>query len=128
MPIEITMPKLSDTMEEGTILRWYKRVGERVEPGDVLAEVETDKADMELESDKTGIIAEIRVPEGKPAPVGAVIVLLTEATEAAPAPRAEPAAKIGPAASVAETAPAPRAAPIAEAPPPRPAKDRTASG
>jgi pyruvate dehydrogenase E2 component (dihydrolipoamide acetyltransferase) len=84
MPIQITMPKLSDTMEEGTILRWYKREGDRVEPGDVLAEVETDKAAMELEADKSGVVREIRVKEGEAAAVGAVLAILAEGEPAQP--------------------------------------------
>ena len=50
MPIEITMPRLSDTMEEGTLLHWYKKVGDVISSGDVLADIETDKATMELQS------------------------------------------------------------------------------
>ncbi len=90
MPTEITMPKLSDTMEEGTILRWYKHPGDRVESGEVLAEVETDKADMELEASASGIMAEIRVSEGASAAVGAVIAVLDGAEQAAEASGAQP--------------------------------------
>src|SRR6266851_794152 len=99
MPTEITMPKLSDTMEEGTILRWLKRIGERVEKGEVLAEVETDKADMELEADKAGTLTEIRVNEGQSAAVGAVLALLADSAAAKPQePRAQAAtAEIRPA-------------------------------
>ncbi len=89
MPIEVTMPKLSDTMEEGKVLRWLKHVGDRVAPGDVLAEVETDKADMELEAYDEGVLAELRVEEGATVPVGAVIAVLAapgETVAAAPAP------------------------------------------
>jgi pyruvate dehydrogenase E2 component (dihydrolipoamide acetyltransferase) len=103
MPIEITMPKLSDTMEEGTILRWYKREGERVEKGEVFAEVETDKADMELEADEGGIVREIRVKEGDAAAVGTVIAVLAEAGEDARAGVPEAAAGLpGAAASAAQ--------------------------
>jgi len=87
MPIEITMPKLSDTMEEGTILRWLKRVGESVAKGEVLAEVETDKADMELEAEQSGTLSEIRVKEGAAASVGAVIAVLNDARTATAAPQ-----------------------------------------
>jgi pyruvate dehydrogenase E2 component (dihydrolipoamide acetyltransferase) len=93
MPIEVTMPKLSDTMEEGKVLRWLKHVGDRVAPGDVLAEVETDKADMELEAYDEGVLAELRVAEGATVPVGAVIAVLAapgEAAAAAPAPAPAP--------------------------------------
>jgi pyruvate dehydrogenase E2 component (dihydrolipoamide acetyltransferase) len=78
MAIEILMPRLSDTMEEGKILRWLKRVGDRIEVGDIIAEVETDKADMEMEALDAGVLVEIRVHEGESAPVGAVIAILSE--------------------------------------------------
>lgn len=73
---DIVMPKLSDTMEEGTILRWLKKVGEPVAAGEVIAEVETDKADMELEADASGTLSAIAVPEGQSAAVGAVLATL----------------------------------------------------
>lgn len=91
MAIEITMPKLSDTMEEGTLLRWYKQVGDPVKRGEVIAEVETDKADMEIESESSGMLQEIRVPEGASAPVGAVLAVLAETgAELGPAPAGAP--------------------------------------
>lgn len=89
MAIEVIMPQLSDTMEEGKILKWLKQVGDVVKVGDVIAEVETDKADMELEAFDEGVLAEIRVQEGQSAPVGAVIAILAEAGEQiVPAPEA----------------------------------------
>jgi pyruvate dehydrogenase E2 component (dihydrolipoamide acetyltransferase) len=78
MAIEILMPRLSDTMEEGKILKWLKKIGDQIEVGDIIAEVETDKADMEMEALDAGVLAEIRVQEGDSAPVGAVIALLSE--------------------------------------------------
>jgi pyruvate dehydrogenase E2 component (dihydrolipoamide acetyltransferase) len=92
MPIDVTMPKLSDSMEAGTIVRWLKQPGEEVKRGDPLAEVETDKADVEVEASDSGTLIELRVPEGKSAPVGAVIAVLGAAGEgvkAAPGPRPE---------------------------------------
>ena len=116
MPIEITMPKLSDTMEEGTILRWFKRVGDRVNQGDVLAEVETDKADMELEAERAGTVMEIRVPEGAAASVGAVLAVLGESPGDAAVAAATPGTESGP------TAPVPPVAGAGPAEsPPRPA-------
>src|SRR5919204_3171420 len=88
MAIDVMMPKLSDTMEEGKILKWLKHPGDRVAIGEVLAEVETDKANMELEAFDEGVLAEVRVKEGDSAPVGAVIAVLAEQ---AGAPKAEPA-------------------------------------
>jgi pyruvate dehydrogenase E2 component (dihydrolipoamide acetyltransferase) len=78
MAVEIIMPKLSDTMEEGTILKWLKREGDTVARGEVIAEVETDKADMELEAEAAGTLREIKVGAGQSAPVGAVLALLDE--------------------------------------------------
>lgn len=76
----IRMPRLSDTMEEGNIVSWLKSVGEQVEPGDILAEVETDKATMELESFNEGVLLHIGVAEG-PVPVDAVIAIIGEKDE-----------------------------------------------
>jgi len=71
----IRMPRLSDTMEEGNIVGWLKKVGDKVKPGDILAEVETDKATMELESFHEGYLLHIGVPEG-PAPVNAILAVI----------------------------------------------------
>jgi pyruvate dehydrogenase E2 component (dihydrolipoamide acetyltransferase) len=93
MTIEITMPKLSDTMEEGTLISWKKSVGERVARGDIIAEVETDKANMELEAFASGVLLEIRVKSGEQVPVGTVIALIGEAGEEVavkPVPQPEP--------------------------------------
>lgn len=86
MSNEITMPKLSDTMEEGKILRWLKHPGDTVHHGDALAEVETDKADMVLEAFDDGVLDDIMLKEGESAPVGAVIAMLRAPGEA-PKPR-----------------------------------------
>lgn len=73
MPTEIVMPRLSDTMDRGTIAKWNKQTGDRVSRGDVLLEIETDKANMDLESYADGILARIMVQEGEVAEVGAPI-------------------------------------------------------
>jgi len=89
---EITMPKLSDTMTEGTLLRWHKKKGDKVEVGDILAEVETDKATMEMESFEEGTLSDIYVPEGGKVLVGAAIALvLGEGEKAGDKPKAAPA-------------------------------------
>lgn len=115
MSVTIEMPKLSDTMTEGTIVKWHKKVGDTVEIGDVIAEVETDKATMEMEAFDEGVISEIRVPEGGRAPIGGVLAVLGgSAPAAAPAPVAAPKPA---AAAPAVTAPAPvTAATLAPAP------------
>ena len=74
--MDVVMPKLSDTMEEGKILRWLKKPGDQVNVGDVLAEVETDKADMELEAESSGVLSKILIDEGGSAAVGEKIALL----------------------------------------------------
>ena len=76
MPIPIDMPKLSDTMTEGTLVKWHKKLGDRVEIGDVLADIETDKATMEMEAFDEGILTEIRVQEGEKALIGGVLAIL----------------------------------------------------
>ncbi len=109
MSVNIEMPKLSDTMTEGTLLKWHKKVGDTVEIGDILAEVETDKATMEMEAFDDGVITEIRVQEGAKAPIGGILAILDGDGSVAPA--AAPAAKPQAAAALVETAaPAPSSA------------------
>src|SRR6266852_1357204 len=119
MPVDVTMPKLSDTMEEGKILKWLKHPGDHVAIGEIIAEVETDKANMELEAYDEGTLAEVRVQEGESAPVGAVIAVLAAPGEGAPA---KPAAK----AARAEPRPAPPARSEAPRETPRPTVVRRA--
>jgi pyruvate dehydrogenase E2 component (dihydrolipoamide acetyltransferase) len=88
--IEIKMPRLSDTMEEGAISTWHKKPGDTVAVGDVLVEIETDKAVMEYEAYQAGTLAEILVPEGQNADIGAPIALLDDGS-AGPAPSASAA-------------------------------------
>ena len=73
MPVEIVMPRLSDSMEEGTIVEWLKRVGDQVSAGEPLVEIDTDKALMTYESDTSGVLLEISAQEGETVPVGRVI-------------------------------------------------------
>jgi pyruvate dehydrogenase E2 component (dihydrolipoamide acetyltransferase) len=72
----IKMPKLSDTMEEGVILKWLRKEGEKVKQGDILVEIQSDKADMELEAYDTGIVRKIFVPEGGKAAIGGLIAII----------------------------------------------------
>jgi len=101
MAIEITMPALSPTMEKGTLAKWLKAEGDTIESGDVIAEIETDKATMEVEAVDEGTLAKIMVSEGtEDVPVGELIAILAEEDEdpadvtapsSAPAPAAAPA-------------------------------------
>ena len=112
MAIELKMPALSPTMEEGTLAKWLVKEGDSVSSGDILAEIETDKATMEFEAVDEGTVSQILVPEGTDGvKVGTVIALIAGEDEAA-AP-----------ASVAQAAPV--AATVAEAPKPAPAPPRT---
>jgi len=76
MPVNIEMPKLSDTMTEGTLVKWHKKVGDQVEIGDIVAEVETDKATMEMEAFDEGVITDILIQEGEKALVGSTLAVL----------------------------------------------------
>jgi len=117
MPTEILMPALSPTMEEGTLSKWLVKEGDTVQSGDLLAEIETDKATMEFEAVDEGVIGKILVPEGtEGVKVNTAIAIIGEAGEdmsapAAPAPAAAaPAQAPAPAAPAASAAPAPAAA------------------
>lgn len=92
MPIELKMPALSPTMEEGTLAKWLVKEGDSVSSGDILAEIETDKATMEFESIDEGVVGKILVPEGTDGvKVGTVIALIQgdgDGDDAAPAPKA----------------------------------------
>ena len=94
MSIPITMPALSPTMEEGNLAKWHVKAGDKIEPGQVIAEIETDKATMEVEAVDEGVIAEILVPEGSQGvKVNTPIATLTSEGEAAiAAPKQEPKA------------------------------------
>src|SRR5690554_3721875 len=72
----ITMPRLSDTMTDGTVATWIKKVGDKVNEGDILAEIETDKATMEFESFNSGTLLYIGVQEGETAPVDSVLAII----------------------------------------------------
>lgn len=76
MSVNIEMPKLSDTMTEGTLVKWHKNVGDSVEIGDILADIETDKATMEMEAFDDGVLTEILIQAGEKAPIGATLAIL----------------------------------------------------
>ena len=115
MPI-VTMPKLSDTMVEGTLVKWVKAKGDKVEVGDILAEVETDKATMEMEAFDEGTLSELYVAEGGTIKVGDKIALILaegETADTAPAAQSTPTAEKPKASAPAATTPlalAPRVA------------------
>ncbi len=121
MPIDITMPALSPTMETGTLAKWLVKEGDKVSPGDVIAEIETDKATMEVESIDEGVVVKIVVAAGtEDVPVGQLIAVLAEEGEEVSAPKAAKAEpKEAPPAPKAEAKPQPAPEPVkAEAPKP----------
>ena len=72
----VRMPKLSDTMTEGVVAKWHKKVGDKVKSGDLLADIETDKATMEFESFQDGTLLHIGIEQGKAAPVDSILAIL----------------------------------------------------
>jgi pyruvate dehydrogenase E2 component (dihydrolipoamide acetyltransferase) len=98
--MDVLMPQLGETVAEGTITHWFKAVGDKVEPGDNLFEIETDKATMEVPATAAGRLAEIRVPKGAVVPVGAIVAVIADGSS-------------GPAAPSAPQASAPARAPVA---------------
>src|SRR5215468_2086311 len=121
---KVVMPKLSDAMESGKIIKWLKKEGDRIQGGDILAEVETDKADVEMEAFGAGVLRKILVPAGESAAIGALIGVIAEpgddiAAVVASAP-ASAGSGTGAAApkAVPSAVPAPRPAPVTPAPAP----------
>jgi pyruvate dehydrogenase E2 component (dihydrolipoamide acetyltransferase) len=113
---KVVLAKLSPTMEEGTIVKWTKKEGDAVKQGDILAEIETDKANMEMEAQGSGVLRKILVQAGGKAPIGTLIGVIAEANEDIEPLIAKEAAKAGAAPKPAAPAPAPAA------PAPEPAK------
>ncbi|WP_439514480.1 pyruvate dehydrogenase complex dihydrolipoamide acetyltransferase [Oceanibaculum nanhaiense] len=135
MPIKVLMPALSPTMTEGTLAKWLKKEGDSVASGDVIAEIETDKATMEVESADEGVLGKIVVPDGtEGVPVNEIIGWLLEEGEDASAIDAAGDAKPAPKSEAPKEEPkpeAPKEAPKTEAPkeaPKEPAKPAAASG
>lgn len=76
MATEFTMPMLGEVMEEGLVVAWHKKEGDTVEQGEIIMEVETDKATMEVESTESGVVKKILVPEGETVPVNTPLALI----------------------------------------------------
>jgi pyruvate dehydrogenase E2 component (dihydrolipoamide acetyltransferase) len=103
--MDVLMPQLGETVAEGKITQWFKSAGDPIRPGDNLFEIETDKVSMEVPSTTTGVLAEIRVPAGEVAPVGAVVAVISDGMLAAPS--AQRAARPAPAAADTPAPPSP---------------------
>src|SRR5437667_3350355 len=121
---EVNMPRLSDTMEEGTIARWLKKPGDEIKKGDILAEIETDKATMDLEAYEAGTLQQILVQEGETVPIGQAVALIGSGAVAAQP--SQPAAAQTGANGAGATAPAAERPAQAETGPARPATTESA--
>src|SRR5688572_12790316 len=118
MPTNVVMPQMGESIAEGTIVRWIKKLGEQVDRDEPLFEISTDKVDAEIPSPAAGVLTDIKVKEGETVPVNSVVAVIGVAGEAAASP-AKPAAAA--AAAEPSRAAAPNA-PVADAPaPPAPA-------
>src|SRR2546423_3524615 len=119
---KVQMPRLSDSMETGKILRWLKKEGEEVKKGEPLVEIESDKANIEVEAYASGKLSKIVVPEGESAPIGAVIAEIGGEATPKDEKTAEPKGKAEKPAEPQGQAPAAETEPKAETPPPAPPK------
>jgi len=131
---KVVMPKLSEAMETGKIIKWLKKEGDRIQGGDILAEIETDKADVEMEAFGAGVLRKILVSAGEKAPVGTLIGVIAEPAEdiaavlvSAPVPAAAGAGAAGGASARNDTRSAPPAAPAPAPSAPAPAVPATVS-
>ena len=115
---EVIMPKMSDAMIEGKVLAWRKHVGDPVARGEVIAEIETDKVNVEIEADSSGTLSEVVVEEGGTVPVGAVIAYINGGAPAASAPAGAPRVAAPASASPPPSVPAASKTPPGEAPSP----------
>src|SRR6185312_2952726 len=113
---EIVMPRLSDSMEEGVILKWMKQVGDEVAVGDELVEIETDKANMAYESDVAGTLTEVLAQEGETLPIGAPIAVVGDPDKGPAVAAAGPVADATPTVLAAQGGSAPRGAPASTPP------------
>src|SRR5471030_2456327 len=109
--MEVIMPQLGETVAEGVVTKWHKKVGDAVKADEMLFDVETDKVSTEIPAPVSGVIAEILVQEGVTAKVGAPLAIIRESGAAASAPVAAKVATVAAAAPVVATAPASRIAP-----------------
>src|SRR3954466_15667731 len=126
MPTNVVMPQMGESVAEGTIVRWIKKVGDAIERDEPLFEISTDKVDAEIPSPAAGVLTEIRVKEGETVPVNSVVALIGEGASPAvappgasarkaqaPGPPAAPIAPLAPVAPIAPVAPVAPVAPIA---------------
>ncbi|HZT74531.1 MAG TPA: dihydrolipoamide acetyltransferase family protein [Terriglobales bacterium] len=112
MPVDVIMPQMGESIFEGTVTKWLKKPGDKVQRDEPLFEISTDKVDAEIPAPAAGVLKEIKIPEGKTVQVNTVVAVIDSDGAGAPAAAPQPAAAV---------APPPRPAPQAAPPPPRPA-------
>ncbi|MGH7315977.1 MAG: biotin/lipoyl-containing protein, partial [Candidatus Rokuibacteriota bacterium] len=108
MITKVLMPKLSDAMETGKVIQWLKKEGDAVKGGDILAEIETDKANVEIEAFGAGVLRKIVVGEGAQVPVGDLIGVIADPAEDISTVAAAPAKSAAPPAAASAPAPVPK--------------------
>jgi 2-oxoglutarate dehydrogenase E2 component (dihydrolipoamide succinyltransferase) len=123
MAVDVIMPQMGESIFEGTITRWLKKAGDRVERDEPLFEISTDKVDAEIPAPSAGVLKEIKVTEGQTVPIQTVVAVIEAAGAPAAAPAAAPEKDVAPKAAAAPSAPAPASA----APPAAPAPTRPAA-
>jgi pyruvate dehydrogenase E2 component (dihydrolipoyllysine-residue acetyltransferase) len=128
MPVKVLMPKGSDTMTEGKVLKWLKNEGEPVSTGDAIVEIETDKVDMEVEALGSGVLRKIVVDAGKVAPVGTLLAVIAKPNEDITAEIKASGGSDGDSSVPRSTATAPAAAPAPVGPPPKPSLSPATGG
>src|SRR5882672_8420076 len=122
MATDVVMPQMGESIAEGTIVRWIKKVGEKVDRDEPLFEISTDKVDAEIPSPAAGVVTEIRVKEGETVPVNSVVAVIGSAVASASAAPATAAASVDKSASSAPPASAASAGQVSQKPvePPKP--------
>src|SRR5881398_1749449 len=101
MPTQVVMPQMGESVAEGTIVRWIKKVGDAIERDEPLFEISTDKVDAEIPSPAAGVLTEIRVKEGETVPVNSVVAVIGDGSGATASAPPKPAATVAPVAPVA---------------------------
>jgi pyruvate dehydrogenase E2 component (dihydrolipoamide acetyltransferase) len=117
MLVDVIMPQMGESIFEGTITKWLKKTGDRIERDEPLFEISTDKVDAEIPAPSAGVLKEIKVPEGKTVPIQTVVAVIEAAGESAAAPGPPPVSAPAPREAEAPKAPAPAVTPAAPAPP-----------
>src|SRR3954470_11002424 len=99
MPTDVVMPQMGESIAEGTIVRWIKKIGDSVERDEPLFEISTDKVDAEIPSPVAGVVTEIRAKEGETVPVNSVVAVISQSGAAARPPHSQPVSQPAPAVS-----------------------------